>query len=588
MASYKNFSQKSRSKINGDYDDYDSPLTHDPINQEKIDYEQWTKLLSYYRYYVDKFAVDMLGMTNLFPFQRLLLRAMGRYPNIMILACRGLTKSYISAVFLVCMAILYPGISIGIVSGNGIQARMVIKQKIDGELLKNENIRREISGKISTSPEDCIVKFKNGSSIRAITLGQNQKGDGARGWRFQLILVDEARLVKSDTLKEVIVPMTKTPRENAIRNKSQFPEAISEEPKVIYISSAWLKTCDLYQRFLNFYSKMTSGDKNYFVASLDYRVGVDAGIFTLEQMMREKDDPEMSMDKWAYEYEGRFVGSSNDSYYPYDITYQCRLLDRCELEQPKNSKYIYIITHDVAVSSRTGSDNSCTHVIKLTPKSNGTFNKDVVYTKTMNGVSLKEQRNLLRQLMHINFPNTEKLVIDVQSAGQGLLSLLEEPWSYRDGKGNLVEFPALIQDNDEDSIRLLPDALPIIRGVMANEQFNGTYYPYMKSCFEDRSLRLLVDSSETDEEYKNGKYKPEEQVMHVEHDNLLQELSNIKQSFTNNGRLIYDRIVKNAKRDRATSLMYGLSVVYEYEKQGKADMFRKVEDEFEYLKKYIF
>ena len=181
MANYKNFSQKSRSKNEGDYDNGENSLSYDPINQEKIDYEEWTKMLSFYRAHIDKFAVEMLGMSNLFPFQRLLLRAMGRYPNIMILACRGLTKSYIAAVFLVCMAVLYPGISIGIVSGNGNQARMVIKQKIEGELIKNDNVKREIHFPIKTSPEECIVKFKNGSSIRAITLGQNQKGDGARG-----------------------------------------------------------------------------------------------------------------------------------------------------------------------------------------------------------------------------------------------------------------------------------------------------------------------------------------------------------------------------------------------------------------------
>ena len=121
MASYKNFSRKSRAIKEGAYNNFDSALSHDPKKMKKINYEEWTKFLSYYRYYIDKFAVDILGMDNLFPFQRLLLRAMGRYPNIMLIMCRGLTKSYIAAIFMTCMAILYPGISIGIVSGNGIK-----------------------------------------------------------------------------------------------------------------------------------------------------------------------------------------------------------------------------------------------------------------------------------------------------------------------------------------------------------------------------------------------------------------------------------------------------------------------------------
>ena len=569
------------------YDNMDSPLSYDPINSEKIDYEEWTKFLSYYRYYVDEFAVDILGMDNLFPFQRLLLRAMGRFPNIMFIMCRGLTKSYIAAIFIVCMAILYPGMAIGIVSGNGNQARMVVKQKIEGELCKNENIKREIK-LINTGQDNCIVQFKNGSSIRAFTLGNNQKGDSSRGWRFQLILVDEARLVKTEALKEVLIPMTKTPRENAIELKKRFPEAPYEEGRMVYISSAWLKTCDLYQRFLNFYSQMTSGDKNFFVASLDYRVGIDAGLFTEENMMLEKNDPEMTLDKWAYEYEGRFVGSANDSYYPYDITSKCRVIDRCELEQPKKCQYAYIVTHDVAVSGKSGSDNACTHVIKLVPRKNGTFTKQVVFTKTMNGATLKEQRDFLRELIHIRFPNTEKLVIDAQSAGQGLLSLLEEPWTARNARGEIEEFPPLICDDDDEGQMLLPDANPMIRGITATQEFNSTFYPYMKTGFEDGSLQLLVDSNETDEEYKSGKYKPEEQVIHVEHDNLVQELSNIKQSYSEGGKIIYTRIVKSKKRDRATSLMYGLSVVWEYEKQGKADMYKKEVDPLSYLKKYIY
>lgn len=588
MASYKNFSK--RKQLENDWgfsENMDSPMSHDPINQEKIDYEAWTKFLSYYRYYVDEFAVDILGMTNLFPFQRLLLRAMGRFPNIMFIMCRGLTKSYIAAVFICCMAILYPGIAIGIVSGNGNQARMVIKQKIEGELCRNENIKREIKT-IKTATDECIVRFKNGSTIRAFNLGLGQKGDSARGWRFQLILVDEARLVKTEALKEVLIPMTKTPRTNAIELKKKYPEAPSEEGRMVYISSAWLKTCDLYQRFLNFYSQMISGDKNYFVASLDYRVGIDAGLFTEESMMNERNDPEMTLDKWAYEYEGRFVGSSNDSYYPYDITNPCRVIDRCETVQPKKCQYAYIITHDVAVSGKAGSDNACTHVIKLIPRKNGTFTKNVVFTKTMNGATLKEQRDLLRQLAHVDFPNTEKIVIDAQSAGQGLLSLLEEPWSTRNSKGEIEEFPPLICDDDEEAQMLLPEAIPLIRGITATQEFNSTFYPYMKSCFEDRSLQLLVDSSEVDEQYKSGEYKPEEYLMHIEHDTLVQELSNIKQSYSENNRIVYTRIVSKKKRDRATSLMYGLSVVWEYEKQGKADMYKKEVDPLNYLKRYIY
>ena len=134
----------------------------------------------------------------------------------------------------------------------------------------------------------------------------------------------------------------------------------------------------------------------------------------------------------------------------------------------------------------------------------------------------------------------------------------------------------------------MPNALPIIRGIKAYAEFNNTFYPYMKTCFEDGNIRLLVDSQEVDEKYKDGHYSAEEQVTHVEQDFLVQELSNITQKFNSNGNLVYGRIVQQNKRDRATSLMYGLSVVYEYEKEGKAKKYKPKSDVLDYLAKYIY
>lgn len=585
MAVHNNFSHKSRKIKEGDYNNFDKSASYDPANEEKFNYEAWAEFLSYYRYYVDEFATDVLGL-KLFPFQRLILRAMARYQNSMLICCRGLGKSYISAVFMICMAILFPGVKIGIASGKGQQARNVIIQKIKGELSKNENIAREIKFPIKVGSDDCVVEFKNGSEIRAIVLGLNQSGDSARSWRFSILLVDEARLVRDEIVEEILVPMTKTKRQNIINLINDYPdEDIYEKGKMIYISSAYLKTCDLYSRFVHHYSNMISGSEEYFVASLDYKVGVQSRIFDEEDILKERDKPSMTLDKFTYEYLGQFVGSSNESYYPYELTEKCRVIENCEIEQPKKSTSIYVITHDVAVSDVKGSDNACTHVIKLKAKTNGAFTKEVVFTKTLNGASLQDQRDFLRELVHIRFPNTEKLIIDGQSAGQGLLSLFYEAWEYKNTKGEIIEYPPLIKDNDDEGYRL-KNAIPMIRSIMATNSFNVEYYPYMKSCFEDKSLRLLISSNETDEKYKSGEITAEHHAVHVEHDFLVQELSNIKQDFTEFGKLTYSRIVQRKKRDRATSLMYGLSYVHHMEQEGRALLYKDNTDDLEYLAQY--
>lgn len=547
----------------------ESTYTNNPIREENIDYEAWTEFISYYRYYVDAFAVDVLGI-KLFPFQRLILRAMGRYQNSLLIACRGLGKSFIVAVFYICVAILYPNIKLGISSGNSQQSRNVIIQKIKGELAKIEAVAREISFPIKTGMDDCVVEFKNGSEIRAITLAQDRGGDSARSWRFSYMLVDEARLVKDNIIEEILIPMTKTKRQNAIKWHK------SEKGKMIFISSAYLKTSKLYDRFLYHYKQMISGNVNYMCMCFPYQVGVQAGLFDQDDIEKELEKPQMTKDKFAYEFEGVFVGSSGESYFPYELTDQCRVLERCELEQPKKSESKYIITHDVAVSDKNGSDNSCTHVIKLKPRADGTYLKQVVYTKVVNGMPLNKQRDLLRKLLHIQFPNTVKLCIDVQGAGAGLPSMFYESWEYLDEKtGKITEYPPLIQDDDKESLEVLDNALPIIRAIHGMNNFVNLYYPYMKGCFEDQSIELLSQSNDVDILYKSNKISFDEYEQHIEHDILQSELSNIKQDFTDKEKMTYTRIVKSNKRDRATSLMYGLAVVCEMEQENKTNLYKK-------------
>jgi hypothetical protein len=62
MPVYKNFSKKSRKRREGAFDDFDSPESNITVNEENINRESWRKFLAYYRYYIDEFAVDVLGL----------------------------------------------------------------------------------------------------------------------------------------------------------------------------------------------------------------------------------------------------------------------------------------------------------------------------------------------------------------------------------------------------------------------------------------------------------------------------------------------------------------------------------------------
>ena len=151
------------------------------------------------------------------------------------------------------------------------------------------------------------------------------------------------------------------------------------------------------------------------------------------------------------------------------------------------------------------SDNACTHVIKLKKRIDGTYIKQIVYTKVINGMSLGSQRDMLRELIHVKFPNTIKLLVDAQGVGASLPSMFYESWEYQDKKTGLVtEYPPLILDDDEESSKVLENAIPMIRGIHGMNTFVNLYYPYMKACFENRSIELLKQSADVDLLYKNG------------------------------------------------------------------------------------
>lgn len=403
--------------LNDDYDYSDrvelTEKTKNMTYEERKEYKRnnWAQFTGFYRRNIDSFCVDILEM-NLFPFQRYMLRSMAKGDFSVLICCRGLTKSYLTAVFFVASCILYPNLKCGIASGKGQQARNVIIQKIQGELIKNPNINREIIG-IRTSPTNCVVDFPNGAEIRAIVLG-TKNADNARSWRFNYLAVDEARLVNDKVTNEVLIPMTKTKRLGAINH------AKAESGKVIFISSAYLKTSDLYKRFLSYYTKMTEGNKRFFACALNWEVGVDAGLFSLEDIEDARTDPTITKEAFYYEYGAIFVGSLGDSYFPFELTSPQRILESPELMQPRKSTSKYVITHDVAISDGRHSDNAVTHVIKIKQRVSGVYTKEVVYTKPHNGLSLTGQRDFLRELYHIHFPNTVKMVIDVRGNGQPL------------------------------------------------------------------------------------------------------------------------------------------------------------------------
>lgn len=75
----------------------------------------------YYRYNPDKFAEEYLHL-RLKLFQKILIIMMFWSTTFVLIACRGLGKTFLSAVYCVIRCILYPGTRVCIASGTRGQA----------------------------------------------------------------------------------------------------------------------------------------------------------------------------------------------------------------------------------------------------------------------------------------------------------------------------------------------------------------------------------------------------------------------------------------------------------------------------------
>ena len=155
---------------------------------------------SYYRENFDIFVEEYLQLDFLKWFQTMLLVMMNRSRVFLWIAARGMGKSFLIAIFAVARCILYPGTKVVITSGTRGQSINVL-EKIQTELMPvSPNLRNEIDmNKTKFSGQDAKVMFKNGSFIKVVTASDN-----ARSNRANILIVDEFRMVKKDTIDTVL------------------------------------------------------------------------------------------------------------------------------------------------------------------------------------------------------------------------------------------------------------------------------------------------------------------------------------------------------------------------------------------------
>lgn len=174
-------------------------------NNEELLYDSWCIFAAYPDIYLDLIKPSDSNW-QLFPYQRMFLRACMRYTTIYITAARATSKTFLSILskYLQCMFV--PNHVGSIVAPTKGQAAKIARQKIEEiwriwPLLKNE-LEIYNGGPHANFGKDYVeLYFKNGS-----TLSIGGTLDSGRGLRTHATFLDEVRDIDGEMVQEVILP----------------------------------------------------------------------------------------------------------------------------------------------------------------------------------------------------------------------------------------------------------------------------------------------------------------------------------------------------------------------------------------------
>ena len=340
--------------------------------------------ITFYRRNIPVFVEHYLGIV-LHWYQIMWLYILNSCISVVIIAGRASAKSFVIAIFSCAKCILYPNTKVVIASGTKKQAALIVKEKIQKELMpKSENLRREIK-KITTNANDIEVTFYNGSSIVVVVADEN-----ALGYRSTVLIFEEFKRIKKYIVDKVLKPFQMTRPAEFRTNEECESYGVKyrenpdfwEEAVNIYISSA-APTSHWMGKLLKDTVKSKYGDGTSSILATDYSIALKHAIKTRAQLIEAKRSTDPIT--WREEYENEMLRENANAYFTYGLLtqnqrnkkafYPRRIEDVKNRHKnpyaiPKQPGEIRVLACDMAFIERSNkNDNSCFTLVRALPES---------------------------------------------------------------------------------------------------------------------------------------------------------------------------------------------------------------------------
>lgn len=534
---------------------------------------------SYYRQNIDIFVLDYLQLDFLKWFQLMLLVMMDRARIFLWIAARGMGKSFLIAIFAVVRCILYPGTKVVITSGTRGQSINIL-EKIQTELMPaSPNLRNEIDmSNTKFTGQDAKIMFKNTSYIKVVTASDN-----ARSNRANILIVDEFRMVKKDTIDTVLkkfLTSRRMPPYKELTLEERKAEYAKEPNKSCFLSSAYFKDHWSYHKMLDTFKLMLDDTKTDFMCGFPYQLSIQEGLLFPEDVEGDMLETDFNEIKWSMEMEATWFGDEDGAFFDFnsiskDRRIQFPMLPSSVASLLGNNQKIRIPTKqngerrilsaDIALmsSKKHNNDASAVFINQMLPTKSGRYTNNIVYGDTFEGMHTEDQALIIRKL-YDEF-SCDYIVLDCTGLGLGVYDALVRDMVDPD-TGEI--YPALSCCNNQEmadrcTVRGAEKAIWAIKG---SPQLNSECAVLLREGFRSGKIRLLVTEYDAESILPEIKgynslsvaEKVKVQMPYIHTTLLVNELVNLQHEESGGRVRVFER--SGMRKDRYSSLSYNYYV----------------------------
>tara|TARA_Y100001938_G_scaffold69506_1_gene96336 strand:- start:975 stop:2807 length:1833 start_codon:yes stop_codon:yes gene_type:complete len=410
------------------------------------------------------FTTELLTGIKLAPFQEITLRGLMNRNFSMCVWGRGCGKTFIASVFAVLQCIFEPGTKILIAGPTFRTARFIFNNIEKMVQTKGAELLRQAFNAKPSKRNDQYEWLINGGSITAVPLS----GEKIRGFRANILLLDEYLLLPEEIIKTVLMPFLVAPQnmkerieiremEDDLIKKGLMEESermvFENDSKMVALSSASYTFENLYKQYKEWQEKIYSdemGDAKYFISQMGYESLPEEMIDTT--IIEEAQDGGTSNASFQREYCAQFTDGS-DSYFSAKKMHECTIPDGEAPTTLINGKDggKYILAIDPSFSNSPSSDYFAMSLLEIDDE---TEHSTLVHSYAVAGGDLKEHIKYLYYLMTCF--NIEMLIID--NAGYQFIDSANESDLFTKNKINLKFFDFDSDKEGQDYNKMLKEA----------------------------------------------------------------------------------------------------------------------------------